>query len=80
MLKCRDVGQLLQDYVEGTLETPVRKRLEEHLADCPGCLAFIETYKHTIAISKDLRCKDIPPELRRKLRGFIKERLGRPSP
>ncbi|MBI3030158.1 MAG: zf-HC2 domain-containing protein [Candidatus Rokubacteria bacterium] len=69
----------MQDYVEGALEAPVRQRLDEHLADCPGCLAFIKTYKHTIAISKDLRCKDIPPELQRKLRSFIKDKLGQPD-
>lgn len=80
MLTCRDVGRLLQDYVEGALEPPVRQRLEAHLADCPGCLAFIETYKRTIALSRDLRYRDIPLELRRKLRGFIKEKLDRPNP
>lgn len=75
MLKCRDIGTLLHDYVEGALEPSVRTQLDAHLADCPGCLAFINTYRHTVHLSKELRCEDIPPELQHKLRTFIKEKL-----
>jgi len=81
MFKCRDVGQLLYEYVEKRLEPPVIQQLEQHLADCPGCLAFINTYKQTMRLSSDLRCRDIPPELQQKLRSFIKTKLSshRPS-
>ena len=50
------------------------------LDDCPGCLAFINTYRHTVHLSKELRCEDIPPELQHKLRTFIKQKLQKPSP
>ncbi len=79
MLKCRDIGKLLHDYVEGALEPRIKQQLDAHLADCPGCVAFIKTYKHTIRLSKDLRCEDIPPELQQKLRSFIKQGLQKPS-
>ena len=81
MFKCRDVGQLLYEYVEERLEPPVSRQLEQHLADCPGCLAFINTYKQTMRLSSDLRYRDIPPELRQKLRSFMKTKLSsyRPS-
>jgi len=69
----------LYDYVEGRVESSVSQQLSQHLADCPGCLAFINTYKQTTTLSKDLRCEEIPPELQRKLRSFIKERLHQPS-
>lgn len=72
MLRCRDVGQLLYDYVEGRLEPPIRQQLEQHLADCPGCLAFIKTYQQTIQLSKTLPPEAMPPELQQKLRSFIK--------
>lgn len=76
MLRCRDVGQLLYDYVEKRLEPLVSQQLEQHLADCPGCLAFINTYKQTMSLSKDLSCKDMPSELQHKLRSFIKTKLA----
>lgn len=79
MLKCRDIGRLLLEYVEGALEPSVSKQLDAHLADCPGCLAFINTYRHMIRLSKQLRCEDIPPELQEKLRSFIREKLRKPG-
>lgn len=79
MFRCRDMGRLLHDYVEGLIEPSVRQQLDEHLADCPGCIAFVNTYKQTISLSKDLRCEDIPPELQHKLRSFIKQKLNKPS-
>lgn len=79
MITCRDMATLLLDYVEGVLDAAVREQLDAHLADCPGCLAFLNTYKHTIALSRDLRCEDIPPELQGKLHSFLQEKLHKPS-
>jgi len=78
MLRCRDIGKLLYDYVDGTLEPVLKQQLEQHLADCPGCLAFINTYKQTINLSKELRPKGMPPELRQRLRSFIKSKSLQP--
>ncbi len=79
MLRCRDIGNLLHDYAEGLLEPSVSQQLDRHLANCPGCLAFVKTYRHTVTLSRDLRCEDIPPELQQKLGSFIKEKLHRPG-
>lgn len=80
MLKCRDVGQLLHDYVERLLEPSIQEALEAHLADCPGCLAFLNTYKQTIRLSNSLRPTDMPPELQQKLRSFITTKLSSRRP
>lgn len=80
MLKCRDIGNLLLDYLEGALAPSVRTQLDAHLADCPGCVAFINTYSHTINLARDLRCEDIPAELQLKLRSFLKAKLDKPTP
>ena len=79
MLRCRDITELLHDYVEGLLEPSVEQELDGHLADCPGCTAFVKTYRQTMTLSRDLRCEDIPPELQRKLRSFIKQKVQRPG-
>ncbi len=79
MIRCREIGQLLYDYVEGLLEPSLKGKLDQHLSDCPGCTSFINTYKETTKLSKALKCEEIPPELQRKLRSFIKENLKKPS-
>ncbi len=79
MLRCRDIGGLLHDYLEGELEPEVRRQLDAHLADCPGCLSFVNTYRHTVSVARDLRCEEMPPELREKLRAFIAQTARRPG-
>lgn len=80
MLKCRDITNLLLDYLEGALDPSVRQQLDTHLADCPGCVAFINTYRHTINLARGLRCEDIPAELQRKLGSFLRAKLDKPTP
>jgi len=70
---------LLHDYLEGTLDPDLRRQLDEHLADCPGCLGFLNTYRHTVSVAGDFRSEDIPAELRRKLRSFIKQKIEKRS-
>ena len=79
MLRCRDISALLHDYAEGLLDPSVQQALDGHLADCPGCTAFVKTYRQTMTLSRDLRCEDIPAELQRKLRSFIKQNVRKPS-
>lgn len=79
MLRCRDIGSLLHDYLEGALDPAVRAQLDAHLADCPGCLGFVNTYRDTVSVARGLRREDIPPELQSKLRSFIKQKLDHPS-
>ena len=79
MKNCREIGQLLHDYVEGVLELSVSQQLQTHLADCPGCVASIKTYERTIELAKDLRCEEIPLALQQKLRSFLKDKPRQPS-
>lgn len=79
MFRCRDISDLLHDYLEGELQPAVRRHLDEHLADCPGCLGFFNTYRYTVSAAHDLRCEDIPPELQTKLRSFLREKLEHPG-
>ena len=51
-LTCREVVDFLDDYVAGALAPAVRTRFEEHLAVCPQCVAYLDSYAETIRLGK----------------------------
>jgi anti-sigma factor RsiW len=73
---CGHTARLLYAFVEGELDAPRRKKLEAHLADCPECLEFVETYRKTIAVTREHDrppAVEIPPRLLQKLEQFIEQ-------
>jgi predicted anti-sigma-YlaC factor YlaD len=61
-LSCREVVEILGDYLEGAMAPDDRARLEEHLADCEDCTAYVEQLRTTIRLSGRLPAEAVPPE------------------
>ena len=51
-MTCREVSEFLADYLSEELGTPSRRTFEEHLAACPDCRAYLESYKATVELGK----------------------------
>ena len=49
---CRDATDLLLDFINGELSTETNAEFEKHLGVCPDCVAFLNTYKKTIELTK----------------------------
>jgi anti-sigma factor RsiW len=49
-LTCREVVELLSDYLDGELPEPERVRVEEHLAGCDGCTMVLDELRETIRL------------------------------
>ena len=47
-MTCREVVELVTDYMDGALSWRRRRQFEKHLADCPDCTRFIEQMRVTI--------------------------------
>ncbi len=52
MLTCRELIGFLDDYREERLPAEERERFEWHLARCPDCRAYLESYERTIALAR----------------------------
>lgn len=66
-MKCRDVVELMTDYLEGALSAPDRRRFEEHISGCDGCRAYLEQLRFTRRVLGRLAQEQIPPGLEREL-------------
>jgi anti-sigma factor RsiW len=49
---CRDATDLLLDFINGELNPETNIEFEKHLGVCPDCVAFLNTYKKTIELTK----------------------------
>jgi anti-sigma factor RsiW len=74
MLRCRDIVDLLDEYLDGALDRADAAALEAHLVGCQDCTAFIRTYRGTVRASRQLRESQLPPELRARLLTFLQRR------
>ena len=70
---CREITDLLVDYVTGELDPETVAAFEEHLRLCPDCVAFLNTYKKTIQTTRSLRFEDIPAVMEKRVRRFLRE-------
>jgi anti-sigma factor RsiW len=67
MLSCREMVELVTDYLEGRLATEDRRRFESHLGQCPGCQAYIDQMRATIDALGHLPPEPPSPEAEREL-------------
>lgn len=51
-MNCRECYDFLMDYLDGQLPADERAAFEAHLARCPPCVAYLDTYRATIELGK----------------------------
>lgn len=71
-MECRQIAELLGDYFDGTLPNHLRELLEWHIDGCAPCVAFVNTYRGTIAATRRLPDAPMPVELKKRLIAFVK--------
>jgi anti-sigma factor RsiW len=73
-MTCRELVQVVTDYLEGMLPDADRLRLEAHLAVCPYCEEYVAQMRQTIEALGELPSEPIDPsrqeELLRAFRGW----------
>ena len=63
-LACKELVELVTDYLEGRLSPEDRRRFDEHLAACDGCTRYVEQFRTTIRLVGRLREQDLEPHVR----------------
>jgi anti-sigma factor RsiW len=61
-LSCRELVELVTDYLEGALGVADTRRFERHIAGCGGCTRYLEQLRQTIRLTGTLTLADLSSE------------------
>ena len=48
-LTCKEMVELVTDYLDGALPSDMRARFDQHLKGCDPCVIYVEQMRQTIA-------------------------------
>ena len=60
-MTCRELFDFLMAYLEDELPPERREAFEAHLAICPPCVNYLDTYRETIKLGKAVCERDDDP-------------------
>jgi len=66
-MKCREVVELMTDYLEGALTAPDRERFEQHIVGCDGCRAYLQQLRLTLRAMRSFEATPIPERVQKEL-------------
>lgn len=76
-ITCAEAIAFLGDYVDGAIPPDVSRHLLEHLGVCPPCLQYLETYQATPRVARAALSKEMPEEMKERLKAFLAGKLRR---
>jgi anti-sigma factor RsiW len=59
-LSCKEMVELVTDYLEDALPADMRNRFDRHLAACHPCVVYVDQMRQTIAALGTLPEESIP--------------------
>jgi anti-sigma factor RsiW len=62
-MNCREFTEFLHEYLFGNLPAEERAEFDKHLAECPWCVAYLDSYQKTIKLEQAAfsNPEDAPP-------------------
>jgi len=66
-LTCKELVEIVTDYLEDRLPPADRLRFEQHLVACEGCVNYLDQMRQTIRMVGRLSEESIPASTRERL-------------
>jgi predicted anti-sigma-YlaC factor YlaD len=77
-ISCRELVELVTDYLDGALTPEETKRMDEHLKLCAPCGAYVEQMRTTARLAAAATAElDLRPDRTELLRAFTEFRRDR---
>jgi anti-sigma factor RsiW len=72
VISCHQLIEFCLDYIDGALPQDQQVRFRRHLAQCPDCVTFFETYQKTPEVSREALATQLPSSVREAVRSFLR--------
>jgi len=72
-LSCRELVELVTDYLEGALSPDQHSRFEAHVAGCVNCAAYLRQMRETLALLGTLPADALSREAEEELRAAFRD-------
>ena len=76
MLTCKQFLAELSDYLDEALGREERKKLEDHINQCPNCWVIADTTRKTIEVYKCSEPVAIPGDIRSRLMKALERKIA----
>ena len=76
MINCHQLIDFCFDYIEGELPNDDQAGFQRHLAQCPDCVVFFETYRRTPELTREALATEMPSTVREAVRSFLRKRCN----
>ena len=74
-MNCRELVNLLLDFVGEDLPEEVREEIRLHLCGCEPCKCVADTYRITVLMTRQLRPRPVPPQVEQRLLAALAEAM-----
>jgi anti-sigma factor RsiW len=78
-LACRELVELVSDYLEGALTPAQNARFEAHIAGCGNCTAYVRQMRETLSLMGELAPESLSPKAESELLDAFRTWRDRPS-
>ena len=78
-MKCKDMLALLNEYVDGTLDSSLCAEFDKHMAGCNPCQIVVDNIRKTITLYKNGEPYELPSTFRRRLHAALRKQWNKKS-
>lgn len=75
-IDCADVTALLGDLTDNDVPPTLKGRLNQHVSDCSECQETADSYKWVVELAGELKEREVPSDVKRRLRERLNKTLG----
>ena len=76
-LPCREVVELVNDYLGQALTVRDREAFEAHLETCPPCTTYLEQMKTILKLARSLECGSTSQDVEARLYALFQSWRGK---